>query len=169
MDGSLPGSSVRRVFQAKIREWVAISFSRVSCPPRDRTCVCYIDPQILYCWAMWEYPDEVIVKLKILRKAENCKWGKEHLRRTDPTMITRPLSTQNKVLTLTSTAASFKHWFTELREFSACSVLAGTDRRIAVFPEMGHAPSGPGDRLREFFLGWHLILVISPSTSGCKR
>ena len=28
MNGSLPGSSVQRIFQARILEWVAISFSR---------------------------------------------------------------------------------------------------------------------------------------------
>ena len=28
MDGSLPGSSIHRIFQARILEWVAISFSR---------------------------------------------------------------------------------------------------------------------------------------------
>ena len=36
---SLPGCSVRRLFQARILECVAISFSRRSSPPRDQTCV----------------------------------------------------------------------------------------------------------------------------------
>ena len=35
MDCSLPGSSVHGVFQARILEWVAISSSRGSSPPRD--------------------------------------------------------------------------------------------------------------------------------------
>ena len=39
MDCSLPGSSVRGILQAKILEWVAISFSRGSSQPRDRTWV----------------------------------------------------------------------------------------------------------------------------------
>ena len=30
MDCSLPGSSIHRIFQAKVLEWVAISFSRGS-------------------------------------------------------------------------------------------------------------------------------------------
>ena len=34
-DCSLPGSSVHGIFQARILEWVAISFSRGSSPPRD--------------------------------------------------------------------------------------------------------------------------------------
>ena len=37
MDCSLPGSSVRGIFQAAILEWVAISSSRRSSRPRDRT------------------------------------------------------------------------------------------------------------------------------------
>ena len=35
MDCSLPRSSVHRIFQARVLEWVAISFSRVSSQPRD--------------------------------------------------------------------------------------------------------------------------------------
>ena len=37
MDYSLPGSSLREIPQARILEWVAISFSRGSSWPRDRT------------------------------------------------------------------------------------------------------------------------------------
>ena len=33
---SLPGSSVHRIFQARILEWVAISFSRGASKPRDQ-------------------------------------------------------------------------------------------------------------------------------------
>ena len=39
MDRIPPGSSVHRVLQARILEWVAILFSRVSSQTRDRTCV----------------------------------------------------------------------------------------------------------------------------------
>ena len=39
MDCSPPGSSVREFFQARILEWVAISFSRGSSWPRDQTQV----------------------------------------------------------------------------------------------------------------------------------
>ena len=37
MDCSLPASSVHGIFQARILEWVAISFSRRSSRPRDQT------------------------------------------------------------------------------------------------------------------------------------
>ena len=39
MDCSPPGYSVHGAFQARILEWVAISFSRGSSPPRDQTRV----------------------------------------------------------------------------------------------------------------------------------
>ena len=39
MDCSLPGSSVHGIFQARVLEWVAISFSRGSSRRRDRTRV----------------------------------------------------------------------------------------------------------------------------------
>ena len=39
MDSSLPGSAVHGIFQARILEWTAISFSRGSSQPRDRTQV----------------------------------------------------------------------------------------------------------------------------------
>ena len=39
MDGGPPGSSVHGILQARILEWVAISFFRGSSRPRDRTCI----------------------------------------------------------------------------------------------------------------------------------
>ena len=51
---SPPGSSVHGIFQARIVEWVAISFSRGSSQPRDWTCISYTGRQILYRWATGE-------------------------------------------------------------------------------------------------------------------
>ena len=51
MDCSLPGSSVHGIFQARILEWVATSYSKGSSWPRDRTCVScisHLGRQILY-------------------------------------------------------------------------------------------------------------------------
>ena len=47
-DCSPPGSSVHGISQARILEWVAISFSRVSSQPSNRICVSCIGRQILY-------------------------------------------------------------------------------------------------------------------------
>ena len=56
---SWPGSSVHAILQARILEWVAISSSRGSSWPRDRTrvsCISFIGRWILYCWAIGENP-----------------------------------------------------------------------------------------------------------------
>ena len=49
-----PGSSVHGISQLKILEWVAISSSRGSSWPRDRTHVSCIGRRILYHWITWE-------------------------------------------------------------------------------------------------------------------
>ena len=57
MDCSPPGSSVHGIFQARILEWVAISFSRGSSQPWDGTHlsdVSCIGRQVLYTSATWE-------------------------------------------------------------------------------------------------------------------
>ena len=46
MDYSSPGSYVHGILQARILEWVAISFSRRSSPPRDWTQVSYVAPAL---------------------------------------------------------------------------------------------------------------------------
>ena len=48
MDCSLPGSSVCGISQARILEWIAISFSRGSSQSRDQTHVPCIGRQVLY-------------------------------------------------------------------------------------------------------------------------
>ena len=55
-DCSLPGSPVHGILQARILEWVAISFSRESSWPRDCTCISCIGRRILYSWAVGEDP-----------------------------------------------------------------------------------------------------------------
>ena len=49
-------SSVHGIFQARILEWVAISFSRGSPRPRDGACNSCIGRSILYRWATREAP-----------------------------------------------------------------------------------------------------------------
>ena len=59
LDCSLPGSSVHGTLQARILEWVAISFSREFSWPRDQThvsWVSYIGRWILYHCTTWEDP-----------------------------------------------------------------------------------------------------------------
>ena len=54
IDCSPPGSSVLGISQARILKWVAISFSRGSSRPRDRTCGFCIGRRVLYHWATRE-------------------------------------------------------------------------------------------------------------------
>ena len=51
MDCSLQGSSVHGIFQAILLEWIAISFSRGSSQPRDRTWVFRIVDRRFTVWA----------------------------------------------------------------------------------------------------------------------
>ena len=56
VDCSLPGSSVHGILQARILEWVAISFSRGSSQPRDQTQVSHIAGRYSTLWATREAP-----------------------------------------------------------------------------------------------------------------
>ena len=51
MNCSLPGSSIHRISQARILEWIAISFSRGSSQPRDRTWVSCFAGRFFTVWA----------------------------------------------------------------------------------------------------------------------
>ena len=54
MDCSPPGPSVHGISQARILEWVAISFSKGSSQPRDQTCLLPHCSRILYHWTTKE-------------------------------------------------------------------------------------------------------------------
>ena len=54
MDHCPPGSSVHGISQAKILEWVAIPFSRVSSWAGDQARISFTGRQILYHWSTWE-------------------------------------------------------------------------------------------------------------------
>ena len=54
VDCSEPDSSVHGISQARIVEWVAISFSMGSSWLRNQTCISCIGRHILYHWATWK-------------------------------------------------------------------------------------------------------------------
>ena len=54
VDCSPPGSSVSGILQARIREWIALHFSRGSSPPRDWTWVSCIAGRSFTIWATRE-------------------------------------------------------------------------------------------------------------------
>ena len=62
MDYSPPCSSIHGILQARILEWVAISFSRESSWPRDRTQVSCIAGRCFNLWATREAPKTMTQK-----------------------------------------------------------------------------------------------------------
>ena len=69
MDCSLPDSSVRGIFQARVLEWVAISFSRGSSQPRDLTWVSHIAGRHFTIWATREATKPLIIKPHALKES----------------------------------------------------------------------------------------------------
>ena len=66
VDCSPPGSSVHGILQARILEWVSISFSRGSSLPRDRTQVSCIAGRCFNLWTTREAQYHIINKQKNL-------------------------------------------------------------------------------------------------------
>ena len=65
MDYSLPGSSVHRVLQVRILEWVAIAFFRGSSQPRDQTQVSHITDSFTI-WVTREVPQCIKIYSKLI-------------------------------------------------------------------------------------------------------
>ena len=80
MDCSLPGSSVYGIFQARVLEWGALSFSRGSSRPRDRSQVCHIVGRHFTVWAtrqIQDFPDVQKVPSRPWRRNQYPRGGKE--------------------------------------------------------------------------------------------
>ena len=74
MDCSLPGFSIHGIFQARVLEWVAISFSRGSSWPRDWTQVSRIADRHNI-----KGREESSYKLIMWRLKANWLWSESHL------------------------------------------------------------------------------------------
>ena len=70
MDCSPPGSSVHGIFQARILEWVAISFSRGSFQPRDQT-LSPVAPALLANSLLLSHPGKPSFFLQVPRSIQN--------------------------------------------------------------------------------------------------
>ena len=93
MDCSLPGSSVYGIFQARILEQVAISFSRGFSQPRNGTCVSCTGRRILYHYLTCEAKEYQWLQVNIKngklgrtchiwrneRNSVQYDWSSEHL------------------------------------------------------------------------------------------
>ena len=70
MECSLPCSSIHGIFQARVLEWIAISFSRGSSGPRDWTWVSHITGRHFTIWATREACSETHYQIIML-----CLWN----------------------------------------------------------------------------------------------
>ena len=75
MDCNLPGSTVHGILQARILEWLAISFSRRSLRPRDCTRVSRVVGRRFTIWATREERKEELKSLLMKMKEEIEKAG----------------------------------------------------------------------------------------------
>ena len=104
----LPGSSVHEISQARRLEWVAISSSRGSSRPRDRTHVSRISRQILYPWAAWK-AQSTQIRTGFSKDCLIKRWAKDlnrHLTK-DIQMVSVYLQySEKKKKSLTSTQSS---------------------------------------------------------------
>ena len=73
MDCCLPGSSVHGVFQARILEWVSVSFSGGSSRPRDLTCVSCIS--YTGRWILYHYAIPCVLKCRLLLRFCCSMWS----------------------------------------------------------------------------------------------
>ena len=87
MGCSLPGYSAHGIFQARVLEWVAISFSRRSSRPRDWTQVSRIVGRHFTIWATREVLYTLIMCLFIIYIVLKC-WGKHCF--MSPNTVTMP-------------------------------------------------------------------------------
>ena len=89
-DCSSPRSSVHGMLQARILEWITISFSRESSWPRDETRVSCIGRWILYRWVTWE-THKLISVYNLCRLVNGitigCGAGKEEFREGMSVMV----------------------------------------------------------------------------------
>ena len=75
MDCSLPGSSIHGIFQARILEWGAISFSRGSSWLRDWTLVSRMVGRRFTIWAKWEKREVWLKSICHSRKSQGAWLG----------------------------------------------------------------------------------------------
>ena len=77
MDCSLPGSSVQEILQARILEWVAISFFRGSSQPRDRIWASRIVGRCFTIWATKEVSMRyyyIPIRMSIIKNISHSKF-----------------------------------------------------------------------------------------------
>ena len=74
MHCSPPGFSVHKIFQARILEWVAISFFRGSSWPKDRNWVSWIAGIFFANWTTREAPNSNLLHVKLKTFLSKITW-----------------------------------------------------------------------------------------------
>ena len=110
----LPGSSIHGIFQARILEWVAISFSRGSSRPRDWTQVSHILGRRFTVWATKGSSHCCALLLRILllgnRSLVSASMGPTHRQPTINEVPTGTCPPQLLVSTTVSPATDNYQW-----------------------------------------------------------
>ena len=91
-DCSRPGSSVHGISQVRILEWVAISFSRGSCRPRDQNCtssVFCIGRWVLPQLSHWGRPVFLVIFIYLTARGLSCGLWNLQLWHVRPSSLTR--------------------------------------------------------------------------------
>ena len=115
MNSSPPGSSVRGISQARILEWVAISFSRRSSQPRGWTHLSCIGRWILYHWAnTGAHETTITLPWTLFSSAVKSQWWTPQLK--TPTLISlKPLICSYENSCVTSVLRQHFFFFFPLR------------------------------------------------------
>ena len=84
---SLPGFSIHGILQARILEWVTISFSRASSRPRDQTWVSRIGGRLFNLWATGKDKSRVFALQRepSTKQKDNVQNGRTYLKMKWPT------------------------------------------------------------------------------------
>ena len=84
MGCSIPGSTIHGIFQARVLEWVAISFSRRSSRPRDWTWISRIAGR---CFTVWVTREAFSSELNIKKWLAGIRKGKRQRQATGATEV----------------------------------------------------------------------------------
>ena len=154
VDCSLCNSSIHGILQARILEWVAISFSRAYSCHRDQTWIFWTGRQILNCLSRWGSP---FWRRLLLLSRFSCVWLCDPIDGSPPGS---PVPGTLQVRTLEWVAISFSSawkWKVKVKSLSCVRLLA-TPWTVA-----HQAPPSMGFSRREH---WSGVPLPSPHFGG---
>ena len=172
MDCSPQGSSVHGIFQARILEWVAISYSTWSSQPKYQTCISGVScifRWILYHRAIWEASVIKVVVVQSLVSSSSwshglqaslslaISWGLLKLMSIESAMPTNHLTICHLLLLLSSI-------FPRIRVFSMSQLFTSGGQSIGASASASVLPMSTQDWFPLGWTGW-----ISLQSKGLSR